>query len=241
MPSPLTLPLTYGRQKPPLGAPVRRGHPLGAKLTACYLLNEGAGTTAFDARSGTPGSFGTGTGGVTGVFWDVSPFGPAVRTNDSGTGTVNSAVVTVPKGGPRQQTWSIAAHIFVPSATQWAFVGSSGIGGIELRTTTGNTIQLLAQAVNQMGTSSGTIALGTWQHVAVTRQAGGAFRFYVEGKDAGGGTSAQTFTYADFQFVRGQQDPGASGTKTAYIQVFDGSALSAAEVAQLWAAPFCMF
>lgn len=51
MPAPLTLPVAYGRRKPPLGAPLRRGLPLARGLALSFDLREGAGSVR-DAVTG---------------------------------------------------------------------------------------------------------------------------------------------------------------------------------------------
>src|SRR5262249_46821394 len=54
-------------QKPPLGALLRRSHPMARDIMHCWLFNEGAGTSVLDLVSGVRGTIDT----PSAVKWDV--------------------------------------------------------------------------------------------------------------------------------------------------------------------------
>jgi hypothetical protein len=74
--------------------------------------------------------------------------------------------------------------------------GSDTSGAIEFRVNDSpHNLTLLKQGVAAIGTSSGTISLTTWTHVAATYDGSGNYAFYINGAPSGSGTNLQTFSF----------------------------------------------
>jgi len=83
-------------------------------------------------------------------------------------------------------------------AVAGTIVGGSTGSPPQFRFETNNTIILNKTGVTTIGTSSRTIPINRWSHVAVTYDASGNYAFYINGKIAGTGTNVQTFTWGNY-------------------------------------------
>lgn len=129
-----------------------------------------------------------------GSFSPYSNNGWATHFNVSGTSDrvtfASNAAVAFGAG----TAFTIEAFVNVSSVASAMSVVSTittGDGGIELRLNTNLTISA-AGANTVIGTSTGVITLGVWNHVAITRTVDNVWKFWIDGIDAGGSTTNAT-------------------------------------------------
>lgn len=231
--------------KPPLGARINSSHPLAQGLIGAWLMNEGGGATAYDI-SGKNNN-----GAINGPTWTASKLGRGLSFNGT------SAYIQVSTSGlVTGVNWTILAYVIIPSGTT---APSGGRSIYAERASSGNDIVKLDcmgfaythQADVVIRNDSGTLlfvhgvkAIDDGNpHLIVATKAGTAITLYIDGKvdNTGVWAGADTYTNAIQTRIGGDAgDPSAlfSGS-ISFVESFKGIALSAAEVQQLYAQPFC--
>ena len=158
--------------------------PLTDGLVGYWKLDDASGTTATDSSGN--GNNGTLTNGPT---WGTGQVNGGVvfdGTDDYVTAnrTMNSSVLTY------------AAWVKWTSGTDGTVIGTT-FGGTQFRiinSSGSGTLNLLAAGVANAGSSTNKITGGIWNHVVVTNDAAGNYKFYINGADAGGsGTYASGY------------------------------------------------
>lgn len=182
------------------------------------------GTTTYD-RSGA-GNNGTLTNGPTITTGKV---GQALTFDGS------NDYVSTGSGVPTADIFTFTAWVKWNSGTS-TIIGPDTDAGIQFRvmTSTGR-IELLHSNTLSIGNSTVGVPAGIWTHVAVTNDASGNYRFYINGTDAGG-SGTNLFNYAN--------RPVLIGTRTtSTLESFNGSidevriyntALTAAQIQSIY-------
>jgi len=178
---------SWGRQKPPVGSVVNKGHPLAVGLSPCYLLNENAGTPSSVIKDAS----GRGVNpSFVEVSWVPGRNGPCVALN----GITNSVKFT-PSITAKPLT---IAALFSPSDQTTigtvAALSNSGTTNsharIVVNVTTGKvTFNTIDSSGTQLNITSGTLAASPWHLAIGVIPATGLASFYVDGVLQG--TSAQ--------------------------------------------------
>ena len=115
-------------------------------------------------------------------------------------------------------------------SNQRSILGPSNVSGVTFRLESSGILYLIKENVVLVGQSTGTVANGVRQHVAVSYSAAGEWQFWINGQSSGSGTNLVTFTYADEWIGWGavsQKFKGLIGDLCIYNRI-----LSAAEIAQ---------
>jgi hypothetical protein len=199
-------------------------------ISVLGLANGASITTCTDSKTGNPNPLTT------------SGSAPKFATNQQNSlsaATFNGVNEYWNTGGSSASAfpYTIAAVFTRPNATaQYTLVGSSGTGGIQLRTdTTTGTVSWVKTGTAVIGTSSGTVGNSAYHAVIATVDAS-SYAFTIDGVAAGSGAHAQTLTAARTIHI--------GGTNTgAEIQTFLGSigevqiyssVLSSGDLSGLW-------
>jgi len=221
--------------KPPLGTPICKGHPLARSLRGYWPMNEGSGSTVYDLSGNRcNGTF------VQTVGWVAGHRGPATWYDGSGD-YINIGEPTALDQDFAQIT--IAASIYIPDDTgQRAILGKYANWYFA---TNGNADLRLRHSEVGDGTTEvnpGFVS-GNWYDVAVTYD-GSAVRFYVDGRYIGGETGLSgTLGTNDYGIAIGNYAAGIGWSYKGnmdYVAMWS-RALTASEIADLYADPFQMF
>lgn len=151
-----------------------------------------------------------------------------VNFDDAGTGTPASPVIAVGNssgsGGPKGNVFSIQGRIRIGSGGSAQAIIGSAAAAIEFRVSSGNALELLSASVASIGTSSGSLTAGVDYDIGVSYD-GTTARFYLNGLASGSGSSAQTFTPA--QYYLGSRDSGgtserlSNGSRMYYLYIWN--------------------
>lgn len=98
----------------------------------------------------------------------------------------------------RSQTFTMTAWIRSQGTGSRTIIGDSTTGGIQVRLTSSNQLNLVKQNSVNMATSTGVVQPGMHQHIAVTYNSPN-IAFYINGQPAGTASNAQTFTFGNLQ------------------------------------------
>ncbi len=99
-------------------------------------------------------------------------------------------------------TFTYVAWIKIDTLKQNTIRGDtkgSGTRAPKFRVNASGYLELLEQSVASIGTSTGTIPLNKWTHVAVNYDAGGNYVFFINGQEYGSGTNLRSFEFGDMQ------------------------------------------
>lgn len=233
MPSPLTLPVRYTTHKPPVGAPIRAGHPLARGLDVALLMNEGAGGVLHDASGNHQRATLNGA-----VAWDRGMLKFPGVTSANATGTAPAFATG---------TFSvIVGHIPSDLSTIRALlagglVGSAGNAfALDYRSTTTLYYDLYGAEYEVI---SPAVTLGATHQTALT-VAGTAVSLYQDGALLGTETSTRSYTGGSFLLV------GAYEESPSLYWPWDGwidfvyvyrRILTPGEVRALYLAPYQVF
>jgi hypothetical protein len=223
-------------QKPPLGSKLNYGHPLSKELLGCWLMNEKSGDRVNDATSGQQGI-------ITGATW--SPFGiQTINTNDSlncgldsryrfTTGNFSFLIKLIVLPG--------TGHYLHP-AGKGAYNIAGYIWDLGYIDSGYHAIKFFAFDTASHNISSASIfKLSVENEFVFVREGAkgklyGNGRFITENNNFGGSISYSS----EYNLLFGKGDTNAIVGN--YIHSFIwGRALTAQEVAYLYARPYCMF
>lgn len=172
---------------------------LAQSLVSYWNFDYGAGLTVQDPVSGNTGE------------WEANQtqWVPGkVNTGGffNGANGVSAGVSTY----LANSSFSFAAWInpCLVCSTNRAIIDGYGTGGPEFRINSSNYLDLLAQNIQLLGTSSFAVPSGVWSHVAVTYNLNGAFAFYINGKAAGSATNAYSFNNLPLSIGKGSASGG---------------------------------
>ena len=155
-----------------------------------------SGTTAYD-RSGS-GNNGTLTSGPTTVLGKV---GQALNFASASSQYVALGDVTALKNSVF--TWSAWINPTTYAGSERSIIGgSSNIARFSVASD--GTLTLVQTGVSTIGSTTATVPLGTWSHVAVSYDASGNYVFYINGVNVKSGTNLVTFTFTGANFTIGQ-------------------------------------
>ena len=222
----------WGLQKPPLGVCLARSHPLSRGLAAGYIFNDASGAGATDFTGGSPAKIANGS-------WAATASGTALSFNG---GNTNVAI-----GRPLiSGDFSLVVALQVTDATaqrtifaQWASGQSNRLALSAVSIGSNYYVQAVIGGIGRG--SSVELTTGKLQQIAAVR-CGSVIRYWTNGIDDGfDGSFASPIYQTPCQI--GTYD-GSTGQpfwgyiSRAYVYT---RALSAAEVAQLHADPYCLF
>lgn len=196
---------------------------LASGLSNYWKLDETSGNALDATGNRTTASQGNLTQNVTGKIGKAYTF--------NGT----NSQINIPRF-MNGNVFSISAWIKTSSATNQIIVTGSAGGAISLRVDAAGTVSLMKLAGITVGTSSGTVANGVFNHVVVTYDAAGVYTFYINGAVSGTGTNVQTFVFS------GTNDGiGSNGGGTSFNGQIDEvgiwtRALNATDISFLYAA-----
>lgn len=244
MPSPLTLPVRYGRRQPPLVARVRPGAPLGPRGGLVFLdtLAAGAGNTTFPAVGGVRGTF------VGGPTWTATPLGRGLALSGAASQyvtyghppflsalsrftiiawftpqrTADSRIVSQWQGGGGANTFN------------WVLVaGTNTAGKFGLYTTTDGSSVLYS------GDSTTTFAVGT-QYMVAGLADGSTASIAVNGRVQNAVAQGAVFTGGAMELQLGESDTSGCLGDVGYVAIYD-RALRPQELLSLYVRPYQMF
>lgn len=214
--------------KPSVGAQINWGHSLSKYLTACWLLNEGAGAYVRDAAGQRHGTI-AGLGGD--FVWSQGQSGIALKSI-VGTGANRITFPSLSVGVPFSWETRLKYTSFTDS---WqSLFTQGGAYGIFSRAS-----QLLRLEVSSGGLySNSTMSANVWIHIVVTWD-GSTAKIYFDGKeDASGAVPAFTAFTAD-----GMLNDSVSETFDGicdYQRIWLNRTLAPSEVRQLYCNPYEM-
>jgi hypothetical protein len=236
-PCPISPPMDWGSQKPPVGVPIDRGHPLAQGLIAYWLMNEGAGCWLLDVSGNNR------NGTASGCTWVATQRGLCLDFNGT-TDLVNCGAEFI-----GASACSIAAWAYLDSYGEGVGSNYSGRvidnGKLLFYVFSPNTnIQFSSDGGTTLALGgTGGVAIGSWYYITATRTAAGVANLYVNGVLSGTANQSSGTPTAGSNNV-------VIGNNLATTRSFDGRidgvsiynrVLSAAEVAQLYRQPYRMF
>jgi hypothetical protein len=180
-------------------------------LRLAYSFDEASGAVAADASGNNKGAT-----LVNGPTWVMGKYGSAVRLDG-----VDDYVVTpdpnLPSGDFTYEAW---IAIDRASAFQTIMEALDGFGGAELEidVVANGGVELWSNNQRRF-TTSGLLSIGTWTHLAVTRQ-GGSIRVYINGQlQAATGADAGTMSFSTCPMLIGvDADAACVGTLNGYLE-----------------------
>lgn len=254
-----------GISKPMLGTPLNLAHPLAQGLVGCWLFNEGSGNKVYDLSGnnnhGTLSGFSDPPTATSG--WCAGPHGGALRfdgSDDYGSiGLLPGLLPSLNSGGI-----SICVGLStIYTAAIAGIVGSINTGNNSLlsfvtnRDKTGAYVAGKTQfELRQEGSTTLRAEMGyniydgILHNVCLTSiPSTNQIQFYVDGqaKTTSLSSAATLNNFANFQYPVMVSASNNRGTITAYntitlsYLILHSRAISATEVAQLSADPYCMF
>ncbi|MDJ0454431.1 LamG-like jellyroll fold domain-containing protein [Gordonia amicalis] len=110
-------------------------------------------------------------------------------------GTDDTMPTRVPANPAEVTIVAVVQHAEAQTGT---IIGSGGTGGLQWRINASGTMELLKANTASIGQSALSVPVGAVAVVAVVYDSTGTYSFYLNGKPAGGGVNAQTFTASTF-------------------------------------------
>ena len=217
--------------KPPLGTQINPSHPLAQGLIAAWLMNEGGGGNIYDISSNNnTGAF----QGSPAPSWNAGQFGSALSFNGSSTYLSNTTF---------SQLYPLSISVWVNYV-----IGSDG-GVLSFRNENVNpyngwcleifssTIYFVVNTGASINTTYPFVS-GQWTHLALTMTSSFAAILYANGVPIASGAFTTPLVPAVPLYIGSRHDgfqfDGLIDTPLIYNR-----ALSAAEIQQLYAQPFC--
>jgi hypothetical protein len=227
-----------GLMKPPFGARLKLDHPLARGLVSAWLFNEGSGNKAYDSSG--QGNHGTLTGmndpPVATSGWNSGPHGGGLAFD----GTDDY----IPLGNiPATLSNCTIIATINPTLSKIFFITSCGpsgtTSGLEFRVETTGALRFVKANAADIGLgTAGAVANGQFSHVAGTYDTAGNYKYYANGVPAGSGTNLQTITNPNVFLAVNTGEYSLGSISSVFIY---NRALSAEEIAYLYAQPYCMF
>lgn len=192
--------------------------------TAYWRLGETSGTTAQNL--GSSGINGTYTGGYTqGATGLVTGDGnKAVTLN----GTSGRVVAGTSTQLDYSRNFTLEAIIKLSAIGANRAIISHGIDGFYIRVETTGNVGFLKSQRAFIGSSASTISAGTTYHVALTVDAAGGWKIYINGSLDASGTTAQTFDASATGVLIGMDYGTGPGNSEFFSGVIDEVAIYAA-------------
>ena len=198
-------------------------------LIVAYAFNESSGTTAADF-SGNEKTAAL----VNGPTWTVGKYGNGVNLD----GVDDYIAVANPNLPTGDYTYEVWVKLHRNSAFQTIMEALDGVGGAELEfdLAAGGSVQVWSHST-QLLTTAAAIPVGTWNHVALTRQ-GSTLRVYLNGApQVQTGSDARTLNFSTCPLLIGvDADAACTGRLNGYldgrideVRIYD-RALSQAEI-----------
>lgn len=236
-------------QKPPLGSQVNWGHPLARGLVGCWLMNEGSGVWVQDySGNGNHGTCINMSPQSNTSGWNPGPHGGAL-VFDGSNDYINCGSGSSLNFGTND--FSVFAWINPKTyaASRYLFGRGNANDGwwSQLVWTTKLIfrIKLLDTATTNSAYVDGLIDIGdsNWHFVGFTARRSGNLSLFVDGKLDGTPASITTISNVD---IAGPVYFGCRDATTSYLNAASNymiynRALSAEEIAFLYAFPYCMF
>lgn len=215
--------LPLGNKRPVYGEPVRINwnHPLAQGLIMKCIFNERP-CLPLDLVTRTPFSMNNApTWAARGMTF------ASASSQYIGTPTLNSTEFT------------LAAWVYPTNANYRSIISGTGTGRPEFRMDSGRTLSILSQGALGLGTSSGTISLNAWSHVAVTyKTPNGAF--YINGVPSGTFSTAYTLWSSATAIRVGGADNGEYWAGDIDDACWYNRVLTASEINSLYRDPYQM-
>lgn len=184
-----------------------------------------SGTTAYD-RSGS-GNNGTLTNGPTQVLGKV---GQALNFASASSQYVALGDVTALKNSVF--TWSAWINPTTYAGSERSIIGgSSNIARFSVASD--GTLTLVQTGVSTLASTTATVPLGAWSHVAVSYDASGNYVFYINGVNVKSGTNLVTFTFTGANFTIGQVSTNYFNGKIDEVRAYN-RVLTAGEIQALY-------
>lgn len=123
------------------------------------------------------------------------------RSNSAYSFNGTNSYINLPVSTAQSSTvFTMSAWIYPTSSASTAtIIGSNAIGGPQFRVETNLTLGLVNQGANNIGFSTGTVQLNQWSHVAVSYDASGNFKFYINGQSAGSNNNLRSLSYSYYR------------------------------------------
>jgi len=239
MPTPLTLPVSFGSHQPPLGAPLRRNGSLAASVRALWLCNEGAGATLTDSVARQR------TAAFSGPKWVGGPRGKALQYNGTSDflalGTATRYFVAAPCW-----YWLRLRLDALPSGTGRIvadYDSSGGQSAMEFRASPTGVVQFGFYNVAAFFSLGLTAAVGDWHDYVGTLDASNVPNIYRDGIQLGAGTGTTRPSISGGVLTLGR----AGAYNGVYVACTIGSfaigagTITVPQVRQLLIAPYSLF
>ena len=234
------------QQKPSLGAQLDYSHPLAQYIVRYVLFNEGSGlllNPAMNRSETTIENMAVGVAtGLTG--WASCPAGIGLGINLS---TAASSKMASGNGNAIRlnRNFSFFSQIFYKTLGRYN-IGTDGASGWNLICNNASgQLQVGKNGVAGILNSAANIAANVLNHVGFTIDNNGLVSLYINGRLDSSTTTVLAFdTSVGKTFDLGSSTDGVSGTAPSYVMLcasFFNTALTAVEVAQLYAEPYAMF
>lgn len=159
---------------------------LARALAAYWKFDENTGTVINDSASVNTGTF----GGTLGSQWITGKINSGLSFNGT-----NNLVTTTP--AYTFTAFSYCVWINPSSITGTHIIVDGAANGFPQLYLSGANVVFAKQGLAIIGTSSGTVSTGSWQHVCATYD-GTNLAFYINGASAGTASNAQSFTSGSF-------------------------------------------
>ena len=230
-----------GNMKPVHGSQINFGHPSASGLIGCWLFNEGGGTQVADLSEHRNHGILSGTS----PSWSPGNYGPSVLLP----GTDEHILITDTNGNLDFEGANESFTVIVwinPYAlsTYQSLVWIQDENDDMWRVLIWNdgTIKASLNAIDFGSTS--TVSTGIWQQVAVVFDKSGNGQIYIDGQPSGTPVTlgGEVLSLTTNEIYVGYTETGTFpyNGQTNHLMIWD-KALSAGEIAQLYADPFCMF
>jgi len=184
-----------------------------AGLKHLWLFSQPGGLVVPSlAGRGIYATFGVGASLPTGNYRGSSMVGNAVYTDDTGTGTTLSRVISLGNssgsGGPESNEFTIVVRFKTPNVTGTKAIFGAPTGGLEWRLNGAN-LELLKSGVGSMHMATAGVAAGQWTVVVVSYD-GATVKQWKDCRLLGSASSSQTFSAVQYAL-------GARGISTSDI------------------------
>lgn len=174
---------------------LHKQYDVGTKTNASQAGLVGQWQFDGNAKDSTPnGSDGTATS-VTSVVDRKGVAGSAYAF----AGTASSCVQLPSAPVLNSSVFTFSAWVNPSIVSIHTIIGSGNASNPQLRIEGSGALTLLKQNVVQFPSSTGTVPVNSWSHVAITYSAAGDYVYYINGAPAGSGTNLQTFGFSAYR------------------------------------------
>jgi len=228
--------MLFPHVKPPLGVPIYEQDP---SLVRCWLMNEGSGNTVADLS----GNFYAGT--HTAGTWSGGQYGSAILLAGNAIVTTNAKIPAI----AISSDWTLIFECMFPTSTDsqnrrlfQQMRSSNDRFNVEIISSSVPRMAVVHYSGSTVGARS-TLEVypDIWYHFAIVGHSDNTYQIFRDGVEDTTGTPASVPSYEDANFRFGQAAPfGGFDGILDYCVVFS-RALSASEIASLYATPFAMF